>query len=351
MASSNKAPKILYAVQGTGNGHVARAREIIPMLQSFGEVDVLLSGDQSNVKLPVPIKYRSKGLTFIYNRHGGLSYWHTLMKNNLWRIWRELRHFPVTEYDLVINDFEFISAWACRWQGKECISLGHQAAFNSKKVPRPLKNDRLGELVLRYYAPGSKTIGFHFKAYDQGIYPPVIRSEIRALRPENHGHYCVYLPAYGDDELQQSLQRISNRKWQVFTRYSKRRYQIKNVEFIPVNNRDFLESLRTCEGLLTSAGFESPAEALFLGKKVFVVPIAGQYEQFCNAAALKDFSVPCALSLNDKAIKHLAHWVYEGKAQKINFPDLTMEILKKEIFKQKVTKEEGEHEKFSQRVY
>jgi UDP:flavonoid glycosyltransferase YjiC (YdhE family) len=29
--------KILYAIQGTGNGHVSRAREIIPIPKKYGE--------------------------------------------------------------------------------------------------------------------------------------------------------------------------------------------------------------------------------------------------------------------------------------------------------------------------
>ena len=33
--------KILYAIQGTGNGHISRAREIIPLLQKYGELDIL----------------------------------------------------------------------------------------------------------------------------------------------------------------------------------------------------------------------------------------------------------------------------------------------------------------------
>ena len=33
--------KILYAIQGTGNGHVSRAREIIPVLMKKGQVDIL----------------------------------------------------------------------------------------------------------------------------------------------------------------------------------------------------------------------------------------------------------------------------------------------------------------------
>jgi predicted glycosyltransferase len=43
------------------------------------------------------------------------------------------------------------------------------------------------------------------------------------------------------------------------------------------------------KGIITGGGFETPAEALYLGKKIMVIPIKGQYEQDCNAAALKEF--------------------------------------------------------------
>ncbi|MFM7329964.1 MAG: glycosyl transferase, partial [Bacteroidota bacterium] len=36
--------RILYAIQGTGNGHLARAEEIIPILFSYGKVDLFVSG-------------------------------------------------------------------------------------------------------------------------------------------------------------------------------------------------------------------------------------------------------------------------------------------------------------------
>ncbi|RYY68461.1 MAG: glycosyl transferase, partial [Chitinophagaceae bacterium] len=36
--------KILYALQATGNGHISRASEILPILETMADVDVLLSG-------------------------------------------------------------------------------------------------------------------------------------------------------------------------------------------------------------------------------------------------------------------------------------------------------------------
>ena len=44
--------KVLYAIQGTGNGHISRAREVIPFLKQQCDLDILISGTQSDVQLP-----------------------------------------------------------------------------------------------------------------------------------------------------------------------------------------------------------------------------------------------------------------------------------------------------------
>ena len=40
--------KILFGVQTTGNGHIARANEIISILKKRAEVDVIFSGPKAN---------------------------------------------------------------------------------------------------------------------------------------------------------------------------------------------------------------------------------------------------------------------------------------------------------------
>jgi len=56
--------KILYAIQATGNGHISRAKEIIPALMKRAQVDILISGTQAEVILPYKIAYKYKGLRF-----------------------------------------------------------------------------------------------------------------------------------------------------------------------------------------------------------------------------------------------------------------------------------------------
>lgn len=326
--------KILYAIQGTGNGHVARAREIIPILQDHGDVDIVLSGNQSNIDLPIPVKYFSKGLSFRYNRNGGLSFLKTLLHNNFFHIFKEIIEFPIKEYDVVINDFEFISAWAAKLRGVKTYGLGHQLSFLSSHSPRPKHKDPVGEWVLKNYAPVSKAIAFHFSAFDDFIFSPVIRKEIRDLKASKEGYYSVYLPAYGDDHLKKYLARIPEIRWEVFSKNCAESYTYKNIRFKPVNNQEFLESFAKCEGILTSAGFETPAEALFLGKKLFCIPIKNQYEQYCNAAALSHLGLPISNQLNSGSIDKIAEWVRNSAPLKLNFPDQTREIINKEIFEE-----------------
>ena len=51
--------KILFAIQGTGNGHISRAREIVPLLQQYGEVDLLVSGTEYTMSY-------ARGTTFLF---------------------------------------------------------------------------------------------------------------------------------------------------------------------------------------------------------------------------------------------------------------------------------------------
>lgn len=327
-----KAPKrILYAIQGTGNGHVARAREIIPILKKYGTVDIVLSGDQSHVELPEPVTYFSKGLTFIYNKSGGVSLLKTLLKNNLLKIFNEVRRFPVHEYDVVINDFECITAWACKWQKKTCYGLGHQASFISEKTPRPTKKQFLGEAILKWYAPCTHPVGFHFDTFDKGIFKPVIRSEIRAANIMDNGHYTVYLPAFSDEKIFEILKEIPQVKWEVFSKRIAKPVQKGHVHFFPVSNSRFIQSFTTCTGIFTSSGFETPAEALYMGKKVLTIPIKNQYEQYCNASAMSAIGIPVLKALSIKTLPQIKEWVQKGFALNIDYPNDTERIIEREI--------------------
>ncbi|RYG21594.1 MAG: glycosyl transferase [Chitinophagaceae bacterium] len=322
--------KILYAIQGTGNGHVSRAREIIPLLQAHGDVDILLSGTQADVKLSQAIKYQLHGFSFIFGKNGGVDHYKTWETMNLFQFKRDMNRLPLRDYNLVINDFEPITAWACRAQKVESVSLSHQAAFKSKKVPRP-KNIDWGKLILSHYAPTTHHVGFHFDRYDDYIYTPVIRSEIRALEVSNLGHFTVYLPALSDQNVMKLLREFPQARWEVFSKHTQQSYSVGNVFIQPIHNEKFNASLASCEGLFTGGGFEGPAEALFLGKKLLVAPMKFQYEQQCNAFALKQFGIPIIWASTPNWMPLIKQFIEEPQTHQFNFPDETARIVAKVV--------------------
>ncbi len=319
--------KILYAIQGTGNGHLSRARDIIPILKNKGELDILISGTQADVELPYPVKYKFKGLSFIFGKKGGIDLLATYRKSNLKRLYKEIKSLPIDQYDLVVNDFEPVSAWACKIKNKTCIGLSHQAAVINKKSPKPDKKDTIGKAILHNYAPVTEAYGFHFSTYDINIFTPVIRNQVRKAIPEKKNHFTVYLPAYDDKRIIKILSEIKNVNWEVFSKHSKKGYKEKNVFIQPINNDAFIDSMINCTGMLCGAGFETPAEALFLKKKLMVIPMKGQYEQQCNAAALKIMGVPFIKSLKEKHLDKIKAWLLSELTISVNYPDNTEKII------------------------
>lgn len=313
--------KILYAIQGTGNGHIARAEEIAPMLTDYGKVDLFVSGAQADIKLSMPVKYKSKGLSFFFGKKGGIDFLKTFRNNSSKRVMREIKEFPVEKYDLVINDFEAITAWACHKRNVPCIALSHQYSLLSPNVPKPKHFDPVGTWFLNNYAPVRQGVGFHFAAYDQNIFTPVIRERIRTTNATDTGHYTVYLPAYDDKKLVKLFLKFSGTPWHIFSKHITKPYHIGKISVFPVNNEAFTVSLASSKGVLCGAGFETPAEALYLKKKLLVAPMKNQHEQHFNAASLKQLGVPTIKKVSKKNLEKIADWIETEKRVDVTYKE------------------------------
>jgi len=321
--------KIFYAVQATGNGHIARAKELIPYLQRYGQVDVFLSGNNSNLKVDLPVKYQSKGFSLFYGNRGGLDYWKMAKELSLFNIIKVARELPVDQYDLVINDFESITSLACKIKQVPSIGFGHQASFKSKLTPRPLSKDWMGELVLNNYATATKYIGLHFEQYDNFIFSPIIKEQVLLATPKNLGHIAVYLSHYSDEVVASYLNKLPNQLFHLFSKEEKTINQRANIIYMPIDNALFTQSMINATGIITGAGFETPAEALYMNKKLLCVPIKGQYEQLCNAAALNNFGVPILTSLTTDFISQVNNWLSGAPQTKLNLSFDTTTIVEK----------------------
>lgn len=320
--------KILYAIQATGNGHVSRANELLPYLKQKGTVDVFLSGSNCQLHLKNhPVKFRSKGMSLFCNKKGKLDYLKTIKQFNPYRIYNEAKSLPVEKYDMVINDFESITAMACMLKKVPSVSLSHQAAFQSPNTPRSENKNWFAEKILLHYAKASQYIGFHFEEYDDFIFKPVIKEKILHANPKNKGHITVYVLCYCVDFLIKKFNGYSNIQFEVFTGSVTGIAHYGNVTLLPLDNELFNESMINSRGVITGGGFETPAEVLHLKKKLMVIPIKGQYEQECNAAALHQIGIKVVKLIDENFTTTFYEWLNDDNQVHLHFENVIPKIM------------------------
>lgn len=322
--------KILYAVQATGNGHISRALELLPYLKRYGKVDIFLSGSNSHLQGLQPA-LKSRGISLHYTARGGLNYLKTVKELQLQRIYSESKTLPVEKYDIVLNDFEFITSLACRIKKIPFLHVGHQASFASAKTPRPQHKSLIGEFILKNYCRSVYNFGFHFQAYDSFVSRPIIKRAILESKPVNKEHITVYLPQYSDAFLVKLFSNIRHRKFHIFSKFKKNIIGIDNITFYPIDNKTFNKSFIECDGIITGAGFETPAEALYLNKKLICIPIGGQYEQLCNAVSLKTFGVITENKLDLKTFPGVFEYWIDNTQQQSLYLNETTEVTADKI--------------------
>lgn len=318
--------KIFYAIQGTGNGHISRAIELYPHFKKYGEVDFLLSGSNANLTNSLPVKYISKGVSLFYKHSGGLDYLKILRSLSL-SVIKDAKALPVEKYDLVINDFDFVTSLACRLKKIPCIHFGHQASFQSKQTPRPLKKDLIGNFILEKFVKSDTHIGLHFENYDHHIYNPIIKEDIIKATPINDGHITVYLPQYSIKHLEPHFLKHDQFHFEVFTKEVNQISCKNNITYFPINNDQFTSSLIRCYGIITAGGFETPAEAMYMNKKVLSIPILNHYEQACNGHALEKLGVMVLKKIDEKFDQYFTQWINEKQPIKLNLEHSTADIV------------------------
>ena len=126
--------KILYCVQLTGNGHVTRANELIPEFKKVAKVDVLTSGNQNSLEIKEKVDFKLRGLSFVFGSQGGVDIFKTIFNLRPFTFVKDVLNIQVKNYDLIINDFEPVSAWACKLRGVPCYSMSRQYSLIQKNI-------------------------------------------------------------------------------------------------------------------------------------------------------------------------------------------------------------------------
>ena len=317
--------KILYGIQLTGNGHITRSIKIITALKSSGfDVDIITSGTNSQLNLPFKIKKQFQGLSFFYNKNGGIDWIKTLLSLKLKQFLSDLK-YDVSSYDLIISDFEPVSAWSARRSNKKSLGIGNQYSFRSKKTPRPFFKDIFSEIFIKFFAPCKEHIGINYKKYDEFITLPIISDDFINKKVTDKRFYLVYLPSMSSKFISEQINTYCVGSWKVYSPDVLKDSTDGIVKLKKLDKEKFSKDLLNCSGVITASGFSTTSEALVLGKKLWSIPIKGQYEQLCNAKALNKMGV-FTDDLNDD---NIFEWIYNYKSIKYDWNDPIKDIVKK----------------------
>lgn len=288
--------RILYGIQGTGNGHISRSREVLRELDALGHtLTVLVSGRSLEAPLDlgvVPDPLKREGLTF-RTRAGRVRLLSTALNLRPGRLWKDIQdldQLPVKP-DLVITDFEPISAWWARKRGIPTIGLGHQYAFQHP-IPVPA-GQFAGKLVLKRFAPASCPVGLHWDAFGAPILPPIVPDLPEPDAHRDESLLLVYLPFESRQDITRLLLPLDHLRVRVYGHPSGPPDEAmpSHIRWLGFSRQAFLEDLGRCGGVLCSAGFELPSEVIHMGARLLVKPLNGQVEQEANALAIQELGL------------------------------------------------------------
>ena len=316
--------KIFYGVQGTGNGHITRARVMAKELLAAGiDVTFQFTGRPADKYFDMEIfkDYQTRnGLTF-HTENGKVSYLKTAFDAKPLTFMKDLKSLDLSGYDLVICDFEPVTAWAAQMQKKKVLGIGHQYAFNHK-IPRE-GSDPIANQVMKYFAPADVGVGLHWHHFGQAILPPIIDTP---ETPKNiiKNKIIVYLPFEDQNDVIKLLSPFENFQFHIYSP------EIATSKFAhitcnPLSRVGFQQDLYDCAGIISNAGFELASEALQLGKKILAKPLHSQMEQISNAAALKQLGY--GHTMNDMDITVIEHWLHDNNAVHITYPNIAKVLV------------------------
>ena len=313
--------KILYGINATGNGHISRARIIIAELKKRGhDISCIISGrnDDSLYDIgefkPFVLK---KGFTFS-KKGGRIKYLRTFFNIDLIQFVKDIKSID-EQFDLVITDFEPVSAYFSRIKNIPSLGIGHQYSFY-KNIPMTIKM-RFTRILFPYiYTPIKNVIPSHFSHFNQHILPPFLSKIItnHKLKANSKDNVLVYLAW---EELEKMIALLHQIEEKHFIYYCDIQNQkvVKNVTLKPFSENGFKNDLIENKYLITNAGFQLPAEALFVGKKILCKPLDGQPEQEHNAKILNDLGYATISKTID--INSINNWLHSSKKIKIDFPN------------------------------
>jgi uncharacterized protein (TIGR00661 family) len=288
--------RILYGVSGEGLGHASHALEIASVLEKEGhEVLIMTHGQAHNLLKDRFRVIKVHGFCVVYE-NGVLNYSKSLISNlkvygkNILSVKKLHNLVKSFKPDLCVTDMEPVVPILSYAYKIPLISISNQERFTRFKINCPLRYRKdyfIAKSVIRMVVPkADRHIALSLSKLkkikpNSFLVAPVIRKEIRNIKPSSQKFILVYLSKENGDVL--SILKTINRKFVVYG------YNIKkkegNLEF--KEKKSFLSDFASCEAIISTSGFTSVGEAIYLKKPYLAVPLKGQFEQVFNALFIK----------------------------------------------------------------
>lgn len=157
--------------------------------------------------------------------------------------------------------------------------------------------------------------------------PPLIRKEIKNAASEHKNLITAYLLNSGykneiiDWHKSHPEQEINCFIDSVVSDFP----QNSTLRFYPIDDTNFIESLLRSKALISTAGYETICEAMYLGKPVLMVPVKNHFEQHLNSIFFERFGAGLRSDFFDidkllnftqsfKPANDLKEWIEKGTA-------------------------------------
>ena len=176
-----------------------------------------------------------------------------------------------------------------------CIAHQYLVLHPEFKMPKYPKGDRFGLRLLTYISQIGSTENLALSFYQfpdfpkrkVTVVPPLFRSSVLEIQPSKGKFILVYILNSGYASEVKRWQR-ENSDVEVHCFWDRSDMENphspqRNLYFHHLSETLFIEKMASCKALVTTSGFESVCEAMYLNKPVAMVPVKGHYEQKLNS--------------------------------------------------------------------
>jgi len=316
---------VLYGVQGTGEGHLNRARLLGNALAQRGaKVDFVFSGRSGN-------RYPTEGIFGNAAIHDGIpiddqkGYMSRLSMIGQLKPFKSIgsiKALKADRYDLVISDLEPMTAWAARLVGVPIIGLGQHAALAQSPQFDDLKAD--ARWFYNNYAPVERSIGTYWDSVNSNVLPPMVNTS-RERVTSGQSFTLVRLRYSGLYVLINVLKQFPNEHFVVYSSAVSSETQQANISIYPLSREGLNHHFQHASRIVCEADFDLVSQALHLGIPVLAQPRREHAEQLAHASSLRQLGLASVTrKLN---VLGLDQFICNGqRTVPMNYPDVAGEL-------------------------